>query len=99
MFFFFEIKKGDNKKKTTFFFFIKRLYIKRKEPEESDEPDEIGYFDFLPEKLSKNNYENFSDTLKRLNDYLKSNPLPGRIINIEDGVVNRDRNDKFFMDR
>lgn len=65
---------------------------------DTDEFDQVGYINFL---LNRSNdscnetiyYHNWKDTLDSLNNYLKENTIPGKILNIELQFTNKTMSD------
>ncbi|CAD5120490.1 DgyrCDS9056 [Dimorphilus gyrociliatus] len=66
-----------------------RVHLKPKCSLDSAEPDQIGYLNILPEILkeagifSYPEFSSWNDTLKSLNQYLKQQPISGRILCVQ----------------
>ncbi|CAD5120487.1 DgyrCDS9053 [Dimorphilus gyrociliatus] len=75
-----------------------RLHIQPKGSDESPEPHQIGSLHIIPDLisesgiLSKAKYSAYSDTLKKANEYVNRNPIPGKILNIEAVAIKRKNN-------
>ena len=63
-----------------------RVWVELKPEGSSSKPDQIGYMNVVPQlaencgTASKPNFESFDVTLKRLNEQLAQDPIPGIIL-------------------
>ncbi|ELU13029.1 hypothetical protein CAPTEDRAFT_225021 [Capitella teleta] len=66
-----------------------RLWFCSKDAGDASEPQQLGYLSVVPTCLSaagmfsKPKFENFAQTVDRINEMFRQNPIPGRLLNVE----------------